>query len=411
MKKGIIACALAITAAFSASAVEKYEYNDYYWQRRSLFEQLPVTSNDIVFVGNSLTNNCYWGELFGNSDVKNRGIISDVIQGVTDRISLVTSGKPKKIFLMTGTNDISHDLTPESIASGMEKLLAKIKAESPSTQIYLQSILPINNSFGRYKKMVGKESVIVECNKLLKPLAEKMGATWIDLVPALSDEQGNLKAELTNDGLHVNEAGYRIWRNQIAQYIDDYWGDESDPTYDINTGDIVLIGNDLVHGGEWSELTDINTMKWRSTNDFLSSSLVSLAEKIAQCKPKRIVFVAPYNSADGNISKEAIFKTIDDVVNVIRSTSPSTEIVVNTLMPVNSTYKAYAGFAGKHGTIMQINYEILQYIKTKGINVVDPYKKLVDAKGNLKAEYTNDGFHLMGPAYKIWGAEISERIH
>ena len=204
------------------AAQEKYEYNEFYYQRSTLFEMLPVDSDDIVFLGDSQTNGCEWHEMLGNPNVKNRGISSDVIQGFADRVQPIIDGRPAKLFILGGVNDISHDLTPDSIATAMRNLIVKVRKGAPSTKIYLQSLLPIDNSFRRYKAMTGKESVIVETNKLLKKVAEETGATWIDLYSRMVDPAtGNMRKGLTNDGLHLLGAGYAVWRDAVLPYVEE----------------------------------------------------------------------------------------------------------------------------------------------------------------------------------------------
>lgn len=217
----LLSALLAAASMLGASAQERYEYNEFYYQRSSLFSLLPVKQTDIVFLGDSQTNGCEWSELLGNPDVKNRGISSDVIQGFADRVDPIIAGKPRKIFILGGVNDVSHNLTADSIAAAMESLIVRIKEGSPSTRVYLQSLLPINNDFGRYKGIAGKERVIVEANKLLKELACRQGVTWIDLYSRMADADGKLRKELTNDGLHLLGEGYLVWRDAVIPYVEE----------------------------------------------------------------------------------------------------------------------------------------------------------------------------------------------
>lgn len=218
----MILSALVLSGVCGMEAQEKYEYNEFYYQRSSHFEMLPVGSDDIVFLGDSQTNGCEWHELLGNPNVKNRGISSDVIQGFADRVQPIIAGRPAKLFILGGVNDISHDLTPDSIATAMRNLIVKVRRGTPATKVYLQSLLPIDNSFRRYKAMTGKESVIVETNKLLKKVAEETGATWIDLYSRMVDPAtGNMRKGLTNDGLHLLGAGYAVWRDAVLPYVEE----------------------------------------------------------------------------------------------------------------------------------------------------------------------------------------------
>lgn len=225
IKKLFAAFALFFVAgAFTtvlAQAVTTPKYTEFYYQRASLFDVLPVDSSNIVMLGNSLTNGAEWHELFGNAKVVNRGITGDTAQGIKDRLKPVTDGKPAKIFLLTGANDISHHLTPDSIARAIVDLVVTIKEQTPDTKIYVESILPINNSFGRYKNMIDKEPVVTEVNRLMQPQLEALGVTWLDVNPLFADENGNLRYDYTNDGLHLLGPAYLVWRDYLLPYINE----------------------------------------------------------------------------------------------------------------------------------------------------------------------------------------------
>ncbi len=217
----VLAVALCGASAKTAKKAEpeKYQYGVFYYQRASLFDELPVYTGDIVMLGNSLTNGCEWHELLGKANVKNRGISSDVIQGVDDRLGPLINGKPAKIFLMIGVNDISHDLGADSISTAYLKLIDRIRTELPDTKLYVQSCLPINISFGMYKGMTGRDQEIRDVNELVKAHAADKGFTWIDLYSSFIDDEGHLKREYTNDGLHLLGPGYLQWRECIMPYI------------------------------------------------------------------------------------------------------------------------------------------------------------------------------------------------
>ncbi len=151
----------------------------------------------------------------------NRGINGDIAEGIDLRLDGILRGRPAKIFLLCGVNDVSHDLSADSIASAVEAIVGRIQRESPTTKVYLQSLLPINNSFGRYKRIFGKEQTIRDINALLEAYAAKNDITWINLYPAFADEKGNLRSDLTNDGLHLLGPGYIIWREILLPYINE----------------------------------------------------------------------------------------------------------------------------------------------------------------------------------------------
>lgn len=215
----ISAVVLAAVGLISLSPSRPAMADEYWDQRVSLFDTLPVSHHDIIFLGNSLTDGSEFSEFFKNPDIKNRGIRSDVIDGVSRRLGQVTKGHPKKIFLLIGINDVSHKLSSQTLASKYETLVKEIRRQTPKTELFLQALFPINNSFGRYKNLQGTEKTIRAFNDSIKAIAERNGAEYIDLTETLSDSKGNLKRTFTNDGLHLNGAGYTAWGNAIYPYI------------------------------------------------------------------------------------------------------------------------------------------------------------------------------------------------
>lgn len=220
MKHIIIALLVALSVTTGCNAATP-KHGGLWGQRATLFELLPVDSTDIVMLGNSITHYCEWHELLGMPNVKNRGISGDVVGQMTERLDPIVSGHPAKIFVMGGVNDVSHNLPADTIAARMEILLDYIITNSPQTKIYLQSALPINNDFNRYKNLAGTEQVILDYNKLLEKIAADRGITYINLFPLLVNDEGKLDPKYTNDGLHLLGDAYIVWREAIMPYINE----------------------------------------------------------------------------------------------------------------------------------------------------------------------------------------------
>lgn len=221
---------LTLLAPMLPGAPRAMAQDDYWHQRVSLFDKLPVTTDDIVFLGNSITDGGEFQELFGMENVLNRGIRSDRISGVMKRLEQVTSGKPKMIFLLIGINDVAdpHN-TAQSIADKYAELIKAIRTQSPQTQLYVQSIMPINNDFRRYKSLIGRESLIPDINERLKMIAGVNGAIFIDLWPVLAEpETGKMRKAFTSDGLHLSGAGYRAWTDAVRPYVEGLFIEETD---------------------------------------------------------------------------------------------------------------------------------------------------------------------------------------
>ena len=210
MKKTILTALLLFAAA---TVFAQSEYN---FQRRSLFEKLPVTSKDIVFLGNSITDGGEWNELLANPRVKNRGISGDRSSWMLDRVG----GQPRKLFLLIGTNDLAAGTPAAEVVANVRKIVERFQSESPRTKLYVQSVFPVNDSFKKYAAKHGRHDAdIVAVNKGLQALCAEKGIVYIDLWTLLADKNGKLRADLTNDGLHLMGEGYIVWRDAVLPYV------------------------------------------------------------------------------------------------------------------------------------------------------------------------------------------------
>lgn len=187
----------------------------YYYHRKAQFEMLPNTENEIIMLGNSITDQCEWHELFNDINVKNRGIGGDDTDGILERLSEVTESNPLKVFILIGTNDLAYGKTGEHVLTNYKKIIEQIKEESPSTKIYVQSILPVDD--GLHYTRPNKE--IEKINVGLLELVKEFGLTYIDIWSAFKDENGKLNYDYSIDGLHLNDKGYVLWKSIIDKYV------------------------------------------------------------------------------------------------------------------------------------------------------------------------------------------------
>src|SRR3569832_1777002 len=155
---------------------EPVKFSPYYLDRTSLFEVLPRSQNEILFVGDSLTNRGEWAELFENQTINNRGINGDNTYGLLKRLDQVTASRPRKIFLMIGINDLITKENLEQITYKYRLILKTIKQLIPNTQVFVQSVLPVNN---RTKFILDNNDVIAFNNKL-KGLANEYKYEYVD---------------------------------------------------------------------------------------------------------------------------------------------------------------------------------------------------------------------------------------
>jgi lysophospholipase L1-like esterase len=189
-----------------------------YKSRLEQFRLYPNASTDVIFLGNSITAGVDWSELLQLKDAKNRGISGDISFGILERLDEVTEGKPAKVFILIGINDIARNIPDSVILDNYKRIVAGITSASPSTRIYLQSILPVNNTFPD-KNQFNKDDRIANVNAGLKELAKKSNSTFIDIHTPFLDADRKLEKAFTYDGLHLTVQGYAHWAKILKPFI------------------------------------------------------------------------------------------------------------------------------------------------------------------------------------------------
>lgn len=368
------------------------------------FKTHKLTSENIVFLGNSITNMHEWWEAFGNANIVNRGVNGAETPIMLEHLEATLAGRPKKIFFMMGTNDLGtrgmND--PAFVAKSVRTALKRCKNESPETEIYFQSILPCTTNGVKDVKH------IPITNDSIKKLCQEYGATYIDLYDDLTDI-ANMK--ISYDGTHLTMSGYRTWCNKIAQYVGSdcvYPADAQDvnggnggiagmrTTYfnalPIKVNDILILGED---GNDWHELLHSNHVKQRGTSWGYKSNDLGTMQKMLQsifkgrsdnAEPKMVCLVLGYNEINntGNGSKtvDAIVESYKAFVNKVRELAPNTAIRLMAVIPSDNAD------VNKNRTI-PFN-EKLQAMAAEMQNVTycaDSYTLLVGDNGAIKDAY------------------------
>lgn len=190
-----------------------------YAVKSAQFRSYPNSRKDIIFLGNSITAGTDWAELLGNPNCRNRGISGDITYGILARLDEVTEGQPAKVFLLIGINDIQHNTPDSIIISNYRKIVQTIKSASPRTKVYVQTLLPTNNTFTQFKNHYNKDEHIAAVNEGIRKIAAEEKVTCIELNKAFQDAEGKLDKKLTMDGLHLNAEGYKLWAGILKPYL------------------------------------------------------------------------------------------------------------------------------------------------------------------------------------------------
>lgn len=202
-----------------AQKAEETKYYPYWHERASLFKLLPNTKNEIILLGDSITDGCEWNEIFEDPRIKNRGIGGDTTDGVIDRLDEVVESHPSKIFLMIGVNDLAQGKTVDQVVSNIKRIIQIIQEKTAKTKIYLEGILRVNPDFDLNKDHTNKTAEIISVNNSLKQIEQASGNTYVDLYSLFKTEDNKLNPDYTNDGLHLMGKAYLLWKSEIEKYL------------------------------------------------------------------------------------------------------------------------------------------------------------------------------------------------
>ncbi|MGH7999474.1 MAG: GDSL-type esterase/lipase family protein [Brasilonema sp.] len=140
----------------------------------------------------------------------NQGISGDTSGGLLKRVSVLSETRPDFIYIMAGINDLRKGTADEIILRNHRQIVRRLRHTHPKTIVFIQSILPTRLS-------AISNTRIRLLNDQLSLIAKQEGAYYLNLYDSFADSQGNLRLELTTDGLHLSRQGYDLWQSVLDE--------------------------------------------------------------------------------------------------------------------------------------------------------------------------------------------------
>lgn len=199
----------------------KFKENPNYNLQIEMYDIYKTRQADIVMFGNSLTHGANWNELVGRKNIVERGIPSDITEGMLNRIDYILRLKPKVVFILAGLNDIYQWIPTEIIYTNYVRIISLLKSKNITPVI--QSTLYAGSEWGKDWNLKPSDNAnrnveVDRLNSLLRSYAERNQIEFIELNEKMSD--GNfLNSNLTYDGVHLNGKGFRIWGNEVEKVL------------------------------------------------------------------------------------------------------------------------------------------------------------------------------------------------
>jgi len=168
--------------------------------------------NRVVFMGNSITEGWakYFATMFSGKPYVGRGIGGQTTPQMLVRFRQdVIALKPAVVVILAGTNDIAGNTGPSTLEMIEDNLASMSElAQANGIAVVLGSVLPVYD----YPWRPGLEPApkIVALNNWMKQYAATHGAVYVDYHGAMADARQGMRPELADDGVHPNDAGYRV---------------------------------------------------------------------------------------------------------------------------------------------------------------------------------------------------------
>ncbi len=171
-------------------------------------------------------------------------------------------------------------------------------------------------------------------------------------------------------------------------------------------GAIVMLGNSITAGGEWSELLNNPNILNRGIPGDHCDGMRQRLDEVLRHQPTKIFLMAGINDL-AFISPAQTWPKYERLVNEILTKSPDTKLYLQSILPVNNLVSPTPV---DNDDVRTLNKQIRQFAQAKNLIFIDLYAVMQDLDGNLDAAYTQDGIHLNGAAYVKWAAVINEEL-
>ena len=187
--------------------------------------EVKVSPNDnFLFLGDSITDFYPLEEYYDNLPVVNSGIAgnrtTDILSSMQTR---VYQYNPTKVFLLIGTNDLDSNAEDivDTTFNNIKEIVREIGENRSESTIYVESVYPVNSTIENNVANNRTNKKIKSLNKRLFDYCDGKNCDYINLYDDLVDEDGNLKEEYTEDGLHLNTLGYVVVTRELLPYLNE----------------------------------------------------------------------------------------------------------------------------------------------------------------------------------------------
>ncbi len=219
MKPSLILCIFIATMEFSLA--QDWANTERYKNENANLDAPAPGEERIVFMGNSITESwkSFRPSFFENKSFVNRGIGGQTTPQMLARFRPdVINLKPTVVVILAGVNDIAGNTGPSTLEMIANNIISMAElAKANNIKVILSSVLPAFDF--SWRPGLEPSGKIIALNKMIKDYADKHDIIYLDYFSAMVDDRNGLKDEYTYDGVHPNEAGYKVMEPLVLEEI------------------------------------------------------------------------------------------------------------------------------------------------------------------------------------------------
>jgi lysophospholipase L1-like esterase len=178
--------------------------------------------------------------------------------------------------------------------------------------------------------------------------------------------------------------------------------------YQSKPSDVVFVGDSLTDFANWNELLEIDNVKSRGIPGDQTKDLLDTIDIVLDDKPAKIFLMVGINDLSNGVSPSKALDNYKKIVEKIKNRSPNTELIIQSLLPINTEVLQQTETNNK--MIVDFNDNLKKLAVDKNLEYVDLHPHFLKDE-QLDSSLTTDGLHINGDGYLIWDEIIKPYVN
>lgn len=225
------------STVFASTVAEPRSDENSQTAHADLLKKISQGKIDVYFIGDSITRRWgaldypelldHWNKHFYGWNAANFAWGGDRTQNILWRMQNgeLTGANPKLFAVQAGTNNLNNEdndqFQIDSITAGIIEIVRTAREKVPNAEVVITAVFPRRDN-PRFNAIIDK------INQNLHAFAEQNQLHYVDIGQRLVDEEGLLRVDMSDDGLHLNQNGYQVWAEALVPTFEEILGPRSE---------------------------------------------------------------------------------------------------------------------------------------------------------------------------------------